>query len=133
MIGDAAVNVSGAVPRVSLDRHDRPVVVTLGLESPAKGKGGVGVPRVDLKRLAIIRDSAVDLIFSLVGEAAIGVGVGVLWVDLDCLGEICDGVVMVALRLERATAVKVGIGIPRIDLDGLGIVRVARSIWPLPR
>ena len=53
------------------------------------------MPRIDLKCLAIIRDGTVDLIFSLVGEAAIGVGVGVLWIDLDCLGEICDGAVMV--------------------------------------
>ncbi len=53
------------------------------------------VQRVDLKRLAEVRDGAVERALPGVGNAPVGVGLGKFRVDLKRLAEVGDGTVIV--------------------------------------
>jgi hypothetical protein len=75
--------------------------------------------RVELYRLTIVGDGAVEFALLVVREAAIGIGLGKIRVKPDRLVVVGDSAVSVALVVISGTAVVVGVGIFRGEPDCL--------------
>jgi hypothetical protein len=77
---------------------------------------GIGVFRIDLDRLVVVRDRLVVLALCQIRDAAVDIGLRKFRIDLDRFGFVRDRLVMLALRRIGGAAVDIGIGVFRIDL-----------------